>query len=51
MTPRTSSSLTCVSLLNNCCLDGAISVRQAQALTIRFNALVRRSALSHPSGR
>jgi hypothetical protein len=30
-------------------LDGAIPVRQAQAQTIRFNALVRRSALSHPS--
>ena len=30
-------------------LDGAIPVGQAQAQTIRFNALVRRSALSHPS--
>lgn len=31
-------------------LDGAIPVRQAQAQTIQFNALVRRSALSHESG-
>jgi hypothetical protein len=31
-------------------LDGAIPVRHAQAQTIRFNALARRSALSHPSG-
>ena len=31
-------------------LDGAIPVRQAQAQTIRFNALARRSALSHPPG-
>jgi hypothetical protein len=31
-------------------LDGAIPVRQAQAQTIKFNALVRRSAFSHPSG-
>ena len=31
-------------------LDGAIPVRHAQAQTVRFNALVRRSALSHPSG-
>jgi hypothetical protein len=29
-------------------LDGAIPVRHAQAQTISFNALVRRSALSHP---
>ena len=31
-------------------LDGAIPVRQAQAQTVRFNALVRRFALSHPPG-
>lgn len=31
-------------------LDGVIPVRQAQAQTIKFNALVRRAALSHPSG-
>lgn len=31
-------------------LDGVIPVRQAQAQSIRFNALVRRAALSHPSG-
>jgi hypothetical protein len=31
-------------------LDGAIPVRRAQAQTIQFNALVRRSALSHESG-
>ena len=31
-------------------LDGAAPVRQAQAQTIRFNALVRRSAPSRPSG-
>jgi hypothetical protein len=31
-------------------LDGAIPVRQAKAQTIQFNALVRRSALSHESG-
>jgi hypothetical protein len=30
-------------------LDGAIPVRHAQAQTVRFNALVRRSALSQPS--
>jgi hypothetical protein len=31
-------------------LDGAIPVRQAQAETIKFNALVLRSALSHSPG-
>ncbi len=31
-------------------LDGTIPVRRAQAQTIKFNALVRRSALSHPPG-
>jgi hypothetical protein len=31
-------------------LNGAIPVRQAQAQAIKFNALVRRSAPSHPSG-
>ena len=31
-------------------LDGVIPVRQAQAQSIKFNALVRRAALSHPSG-
>ncbi len=31
-------------------LDGAIPVRQAQAQTIKFNALVRRAAPSRPSG-
>lgn len=31
-------------------LDGAIPVRQARAQTIKFNALVRRSAPSHPPG-
>ena len=31
-------------------LDGAIPVRQAQEQAIKFNALVRRSALSQPSG-
>jgi len=30
-------------------LDGAIPVRRARAQTIQFNALVRRSALSHPA--
>jgi hypothetical protein len=30
-------------------LDGAIPVRHAQAQTVRFNALVHRSALSQPS--
>jgi hypothetical protein len=31
-------------------LDGAAPVRQAQAQTIKFNALVRRSAASRRSG-
>jgi hypothetical protein len=31
-------------------LDGVIPVRQAQAQSIKFNALVRRAALNHPSG-
>jgi hypothetical protein len=31
-------------------LDGTIPVRQAQAQTIRFNALVSHLALTHPSG-
>ncbi len=31
-------------------LDGVIPVRQARAQTIKFTALVRRAALSHPSG-
>ena len=31
-------------------LDGVIPVRQAQAQSIKFNALARHTALSHPSG-